>query len=211
MISSIKSFFSPRSPRDSRDSAEAVARVASNLDKCVTCSVELPLRLPTSHETGSQWRCARCGHRYFGVIDDNCSPDRIANVTAVGERRPRHFDGANKHVDRFVDNLHVERERRKSDRFPFFTVVLVTPIDANQNETTEPFLARTQDFSATGVSLIHSKRPPGQTLALEHLTPDGVTQEVLVRITRVTGLEDGMFEIGGEFVKAGPELPKLTR
>ncbi|MDP7019231.1 MAG: PilZ domain-containing protein [Pirellulaceae bacterium] len=208
LIKKIQTLF--KSKPDAPPSAgESLHTRSLSMDQCGTCGSNLPLRVPRAGESGSHWQCAKCGYRYFAVLAEDCRADSLANVRVTQVHlSTEQLRNPGRSVPEFVQSMRDDRERRTANRQPLETNVLATPVNEYYMPIGEPFLARTTDFSATGLAIVHHKPVESDWLVIEHLSPTGESSQVVIKIAR-SEERGGDFRIGGEFVRPDDKLQRI--
>ncbi|MCG3138932.1 MAG: Regulator of RpoS [Phycisphaerae bacterium] len=57
-----------------------ISMLSGQIERCVQCSQNLPLRQAQPGENARTWVCAFCGHTYQAVIDDSLPSDWLTNI-----------------------------------------------------------------------------------------------------------------------------------
>ena len=95
------------------------------------------------------------------------------------------------------DEAYVPPDRRRSLRVTFRADAQIAPW--RRNKAGEPFPVRIEDFSPSGVGVIHTESLPlGAEFMLRVPRPDLPELAVLLAVVRCKPLEDGTFHVGME-------------
>ena len=119
------------------------------------------------------------------------------------------------------DEAYIPPDRRRALRVTYRADAQISPW--RRNRAGDPFAVRIEDFSPSGVGVIHSETLPlGAEFLLKVPRPDMPELVVLLSVVRCKPLEDGTFHVGmelssvmdqtdlGDFYDALKSHPRLT-
>ena len=90
-------------------------------------------------------------------------------------------------------------ERRKEQRFPFFTLLAMTPVDTDLTILGDPILVMGKQISLSGLGFIHTVALPYKDFLVAAADDDLDDVQVLLRSKWCRFVGPGWYESGGQF------------
>jgi hypothetical protein len=121
-------------------------------------------------------------------------------MNGLQKDQPRAISSPRQQINELISGIPVREtyahERRAEKRYDYFTMVMVTPLDADLQPSGDPFPALTRNISASGIGLVHSRPIYGPFVTLDLVHGDS-TINVIVEILRCNQLVCGDQRWGG--------------